>query len=185
MSPQRFSRSFIASVTGSIIVNAISLAVGRPCEVVDALVDARELFRFAADERNAIELALAVAIGHEAEPRAVRRKRRLAAGLARVGDLAGLARSPHRQSRFRSRTRSRPSWFRGWCRRPAGRSGEIAGVPDALEVDHVVDRRCCRGLGQRRRAVMITRESPRPRAPGGAVCWAWIPRFLSGVQRGV
>src|SRR4029450_7015116 len=56
------------------------------------LLELVELPRVAAAERHAVDVSLAVAIGHETEPRAVGREGRLAAGLARVGDLARLTR---------------------------------------------------------------------------------------------
>ena len=71
MSPQRFSRSFIASETGSSIVNAISLFPGAHAKL---LTPSSVFVRRSASpprDGNAIDLALAVAVRHECEPRAI------------------------------------------------------------------------------------------------------------------
>ena len=62
-------------------------AFRRPGEVGDTLVAARQLLGFAAGERDAVELPLAIAIRNEGEPRAIRRPRRLQARLLAVGEL--------------------------------------------------------------------------------------------------
>ncbi len=63
----------------------------RPRERIHAVLGAGQTLGFAAAERNAIQLALAVAVRDEREPCAVGRPRRLHARLARIGDLARLA----------------------------------------------------------------------------------------------